>query len=98
MVVCLFRLLRSAALAMLFSWGFVAAVGASLDPTLVLLYFGVMIGIHALSGYVRYHRRQLELMQMRLFLTPNTNGFTRAEVFVVHWYAPTISPPAAASR
>lgn len=66
MVVCLFRLFRSAALAMLFSWGFVAAVGASLDPTLVLLYFGVMIGIHALSGYVRYHCRQLKLMQMRL--------------------------------
>lgn len=51
------RLIRSALLALLLTWGFASVVGASADQSLLLLFGGLFIGVHAFLGYCRYHRR-----------------------------------------
>ena len=63
--VTLRRLMRSAVLAVLLTWAFAAVVGASVDQSLLLLFGGLLIGVHALLGYCRYHRRLSAVFRMQ---------------------------------
>ena len=59
------RLLRSVVLALLLTWGFASLVGASVDQSLLLLFWGLLIGVHAFLGYCRYHRRLSAVLSMQ---------------------------------
>ena len=59
------RLLRSVVLALLITWGFASLVEASVDRSLLLLFGGLLIGVHAFLGYCRYHRRLSAVFRMR---------------------------------
>ena len=63
--VTLQRLMRSAVLAFLLTWAFASAVGATADQSLLLLYGGLLIGVHAGLGYCRYHRRLSAVFRMQ---------------------------------
>jgi len=60
----LLRLTRSAVLAFLLTWGFASVVGAAVDQSLLLLFGGLLIGVHAFLGYCRYHRRLSAVFRM----------------------------------
>ena len=64
-VLTLGRVMRSAVLALLLTWGFSALVGASADQSLLLLFAGLLIGVHAFLGYCRYHRRLSAVLSMQ---------------------------------
>ena len=64
-VLTLRRLIRSAVLALLLTWAFASVVGASADQSLVLLFGGLFIGVHAFLGYCRYHRRLSSVFLMQ---------------------------------
>ena len=49
--------LRSGVVAALLTWGFTAVVGAAPDPSLLLLFAGILVGVHAFLGYWTFHRR-----------------------------------------
>ena len=49
--------LRSGVVAALLTWGFSAVVGAATDPSLLLLFGGILVGVHAFLGYLSFHRR-----------------------------------------
>ena len=49
--------LRSGVVAALLTWGFTAVVGAAPDPSLLLLFAGILVGVHAFLGYWSFHRR-----------------------------------------
>ena len=49
--------LRSGVVAGLLTWGFTAVVGAAPDPSLLLLFGGILVGVHAFLGYWSFHRR-----------------------------------------
>ena len=49
--------LRSVVVAALLAWGFTAVVGAAPDPSLLLLFAGILVGVHAFLGYWSFHRR-----------------------------------------
>ena len=49
--------LRSGVVAALLTWGFSAVVGAAPDPSLLLLFGGILVGVHAFLGYWSFHRR-----------------------------------------
>ena len=49
--------LRSVVMAALLTWGFSAVVGAAPDPSLLLLFAGILVGVHAFLGYWSFHRR-----------------------------------------
>ena len=49
-VLTLRRLMRSAVVALLLTWGFSALVGASADQSLLLLFGGLLLGVHAFLG------------------------------------------------
>ena len=51
------RWLRSGVVAALLTWGFSAVVGAAPDPSLLLLFGGILVGVHAVLGYWSFHRR-----------------------------------------
>ncbi len=57
--------MRSAVLAVLLTWAFASAVGATADQSLLLLYGGLLIGVHALLCYCRYHRRLSAVFRMQ---------------------------------
>lgn len=57
--------MRSAGLALLLTWGFVLVVGAAVDQSLLLLFGGLLIGVHAFLGYCRYHRRLSAVFRMQ---------------------------------
>ena len=59
------RLIRSAFVALLLTWGFSALVGATADQSLLLLFGGLLIGVHAFLGYCRYHRRLSAVLCMQ---------------------------------
>jgi hypothetical protein len=59
------RLSRSVVLALLLTWGFASLVGASVDQSLLLLFGGLLIGVHAFLGYCRYHRRLNAVFRMQ---------------------------------
>ena len=59
------RVMRSAVVALLLTLGFSALVGASADQSLLLLFGGLLIGVHAFLGYCRYHRRLSAVFRMR---------------------------------
>ena len=59
------RLSRSVVLALLLTWGFASLVGASVDQSLLLLFGGLLIGVHAFLGYCRYHRRLSAMLCMQ---------------------------------
>ena len=59
------RLMRSAFVALLLTWGFSALVGATADQSLLLLFGGLLIGVHAFLGYCRYHRRLSAVFRMQ---------------------------------
>ena len=61
----LLRLTRSAVLAFLLTWGFASVVGAAVDQSLLLLFGGLLIGVHAFLGYCRYHRRLSAVFRMQ---------------------------------
>jgi len=61
----LLRLTRSAVLAFLLTWGFASVVGAAVDQSLLLLFGGLLIGVHAFLGYCRYHRRLSAVFRMK---------------------------------
>ena len=63
--VTLQRLMQSAVLAFLLTWGFASVVGASVDQSLLLLFGGLLIGVHAFLGYCRYHRRLSAVFRMQ---------------------------------
>ena len=46
--------MRSAVLAFLVTWAIASAVGASADQSLLPLYGGLLIGVHAVLGYHRH--------------------------------------------
>jgi hypothetical protein len=64
-VLTLVRVMRSAVVALLLTLGFSALVGASADQSLLLLFGGLLIGVHAFLGYCRYHRRLSAVFRMR---------------------------------
>ena len=64
-VLTLRRLMRSAFVALLLTWGFSALVGATADQSLLLLFGGLLIGVHAFLGYCRYHRRLSAVFRMQ---------------------------------
>ena len=49
--------LHSVVVAALLTWGFTAVVGAAPDPSLLLLFAGILVGVHAFLGYWSFHRR-----------------------------------------
>ena len=51
------RWLRSGVVAALLTWGFSAVGGAAPDPSLLLLFGGILVGVHAFLGYWSFHRR-----------------------------------------
>ena len=57
--------MRSAVLAVLLTWAFASVVGASVDQSLLLLFGGLLIGVHAFLGYCRYHRRLSAVFRMQ---------------------------------
>ena len=57
--------MRSAVLAVLLTWAFASAVGATANQSLLLLYGGLLIGVHALLCYCRYHRRLSAVFRMQ---------------------------------
>ena len=57
--------MRSAVLAVPLTWAFAAVVGASVDQSLLLLFGGSLIGVHALLGYCRYHRHLSAVFRMQ---------------------------------
>ena len=63
--VTLQRLMRSAVLSFLLTWGFASVVGASVDQSLLLLFGGLLIGVHAFLGYCRYHRHLSAVFRMQ---------------------------------
>ena len=64
-VLTLGRVMRSAFVALLLTWGFASLVGASVDQSLLLLFAGLLIGVHAFLGYCRYHRRLSAVLCMQ---------------------------------
>ena len=54
------RWLRSGVVAGLLTWGFSSVVGAAPDPSLLLLFGGILVGVHAFLGYLSFHRRLSE--------------------------------------
>ena len=62
----LFRLFLSGALALLATKGFIKAVNASQDWTLLLLFAGFWIGIHAFLGFVRFSKRLDRVARLNL--------------------------------
>ncbi|MBL6802943.1 MAG: hypothetical protein ISQ52_07605 [Synechococcus sp. BS307-5m-G38] len=54
------RWLRSGVVAGLLTWGFSAVVGAAPDPSLLLLFGGILVGVHAFLGYWTFHRQLSE--------------------------------------
>ena len=60
------RLLVSGVLASLAAKGFIKAVGASPDWTLLLLFAGFWIGIHAFLGFVRFSQRLDRVARLNL--------------------------------
>ena len=57
--------MRSAFLAFLLTWAFASAVGASANQSPLLLYGGLLIGVHAVLGYCRYHRHLSAVFRMQ---------------------------------
>ena len=57
--------MRSAVLAVLLTWAFASVVGASVDQSLLRLFGGLLIGVHALLGYCHYHRRLSAVFHMQ---------------------------------
>ena len=51
------RWFRSGVVAALLTWGFSAVVGAAPDPSLLLLFGGILVGVHAFIGYGSFHRQ-----------------------------------------
>ena len=51
------RWLRSGVVAALLTWGSSAVVGAAPDSSLLLLFGGILVGVHASLGYWSFHRR-----------------------------------------
>jgi len=60
------RLILSCLLAVAATAGFVAAVGASKDGLVLLLFGGFWIGIHAFLGFVRLSRRLDRVARLNL--------------------------------
>ena len=60
------RLLVSGALALLATKGFIKAVNASPDWSLLLLFAGFWIGIHAFLGFVRFSQRLDRVARLNL--------------------------------
>ena len=60
------RLFVSGALAFLATKGFIKAVGASPDWSLLLLFAGFWIGIHAFLGFVRFSQRLDRVARLNL--------------------------------
>ncbi len=57
--------MRSVVLAFLLTWAFASAAGASADQLLLLLYGGLLIGVHAVLGYYRYHLHLRAVFRMQ---------------------------------
>ena len=57
--------MRSAVLAFLLTMAFASAVGATADQSLLLLFGGLLIGVHAGLGYCRYHRHLSAVFRMQ---------------------------------
>ena len=60
------RLLVSATAAAMATVGFIKAVGATEDWSLLLLFAGFWIGIHAFFGFVRFSKRLDRVARLNL--------------------------------
>jgi len=73
------RLILSCLLAVAATAGFVAAVGASKDGLVLLLFGGFWIGIHAFLGFVRLSRRLDRVARLNLLSSSEYERLTHRQ-------------------
>ena len=72
------RLFVSGALAFLATQGFIKAVNASPDWSLLLLFAGFWIGIHAFLGFVRFSQRLDRVARLNLLSAEDYERISQA--------------------
>ena len=72
------RLMVSGALATAATTAFIKAVGASPDWSLLLLFGGFWIGLHAFLGFVRFSRRLDRVARLKLLSAEDYDRLSQA--------------------